>query len=200
MSTVERAFAGQRLFVEVPMGLTDWVPAVEVLLQEGLRALAFHVDEVGRLAEALALFGRRARLGAWGALTPRAVSDAVGAGAHFVTSPIGDPRLAAAAGETPYLPGGLTPSELVAAVGDVVQVVPADTMPIIYARSLRPLIGGRQFVATGRLEPYQCTMWAEAGAAAIGLSGDSLVDQGGSVDLGKLRTRCRSYVEAVARP
>lgn len=199
MSVVERALAGQRLFVELPVGVTDWVPALEVAVQEGLRAAAFHVDDVALLPEALAIFGRRARLGVWGAATPDAVADAVAAGAHFVTSPVGARPLLDAAGDTPFLPGGLTPSELVAAPGDAVQVVPADAMPMTYARALPSLLGGRPFVATGRLERFQCEMWFQAGAQAVGVAGALLLGEAVTVGLGELRRRCQGYASVAPK-
>lgn len=196
MSFVEQGLGGQRLFVEVPAGVDDWVPAVEVAIQEGLRAIAFHVAEASLLPEALALFGRRARLGVFGALTAEAVADAVAAGAHFVTSPVADAALAAAAGHVPFLPGGLTPTELRAAPDGLVQVVPADVMPMSYARALKDLVGGRPFAAAGRLERFQCEMWFDAGAAAIGVAGESLMGSSG-LDLGELRGRCQSFASLV---
>lgn len=196
MSVVERALAGQRLFVEVLAGDRPWVPAVEVALQEGIAALAFHASELDLLPQALGFFGRRARVGVWGAVTPGQVADAVARGAHFVTSPVALPGLSDAAGDVPFLPGGLTPSELVAAAGDVVQVVPADAMPMSYARGLAALLGGKQFVPCGRIERFQVDLWFASGAAAVGVSWASLLGEG-AVDLGALRDRCRSYVGAV---
>lgn len=198
MSFVDRALGGHRLFVEMPAGVADWVPSLEVALQEGIRAVAFHHTELSLLPDALALFGRRARVGVWGMVAPEAVRDAAAAGAHFVTSPVSGADLADAAGDTPFLPGGLTPSELVAAPGEEVQVVPADAMPMAYGRSLRSLLGGRAFIATGRLERFQLELWYDAGASAIGLSGDALLGPSAG-DLGELRDRCRSFVEAVRK-
>lgn len=196
MTFVERGLAGQRLFVELPAGVADWVPAFEVAIQEGVRGLAFWVEEVHLVPEALALFGRRARLGVFGALTPEDVRRAREAGAHFVTSPLGDAALVAAAGDLPFLPGGLTPTELRAAAGGLVQVVPADVMPMSYARSLASLLGGRPFAASGRLERFQCEMWFEAGAQVVGIAGETLVGPAG-LELGELRARCQSYASVV---
>lgn len=194
MGFVEQAFAGRQVFVELPVGIEEWIPVVEVAVQEGLRALAFHADETDVLTQALGLFGRRARLGVWGAATPDAVAGAVAAGAHFVTSPVARPEVADAAGAVPFLPGGLTPAELVAADGEVVQVVPADVMPMAYARALPSLLGGRGFIASGRLERFQAQMWFDAGAQAVGIAGGVLVgDDPSAVDLGLVRERCQSY-------
>lgn len=199
MTFLEQGLAGRRVFAELPPGVAEWVPALEVAVQEGLRALAFHAGDVALLAEALPLFGRRARLGIWGATTAQAVSDAVGAGAHFVTSPIADAALAAASGGVAFLPGGLTPAELLAAPGDAVQLVPADAMPLAYVRALPTLLGGRRFVASGRAEPYQVGMWFTAGAAAVGVAlGDARPGSPGTLgDLGDLRSRCRALVAAI---
>ncbi len=200
MTFTERALGGRRLFVELPAaGVPEWVAAVEVLVQEGLGAVAFHVGHLDLLRQALPLFGRRARLGVWGALTPDDVAAAVASGAHFVTSPVGDPAEADAAGDIPFLPGGLTPTELAAAAREgEVQVVPADALPTAYARALPALLPGVGVVATGRLERFVCELWLTAGARAVGLSGvlwDANAPESGT--LGDLRLRCQSYAGLV---
>lgn len=203
MTFRDRALAGQRLFVEFPDDrLADWLPAAEVLVQEGLAAWAFPIAQLDLLPEALAVFGRRARVGVRGALTPDDVARAAASGAHFVTSPVASPALADTAGDLPFLPGGLTPTEvLTAARGGAVQVVPADALGTAYARTLPRLLPGVELVATGRLERFQAELWLQGGAAAVGLSGVVLRPESGPGvsaddvpnDLAEVRRRAQSY-------
>lgn len=199
MSALIDALAGQRVFVEVPEGgVTDWIAVCEVMAQEGIAAWAFPAGSA-ELGDALAIFGRRARVGVRGARTPRQVEDAFAAGAHFVTSPIWQPDLVAAAGGRPLLPGGLTPTEVEAAsvaVGTA-QVIPADAMGMSYARWLCELMAATPPVATGKLERFQAEMWLEAGAPAVGLAGSILGRETGpdarSNDPDEVRRRCQTY-------
>ncbi len=204
MTFRDRALAGQRLFVEFPDDrLADWLPAAEVLVQEGLAAWALPVAQLDLLPEALAVFGRRARVGVRGAATPQDVARAAASGAHFVTSPVASPALADAAGEVPFLAGALTPTEVMAAAagGGAVQVVPADVLGTAYARTLPRLLPAVELVATGRLERFQTELWLQAGAAAVGLVGVILRPESGPGaaaddtpnDLEEVRRRAQSY-------
>ena len=97
MSGVVEALEGRTLFAELPRGLSGWMGACEVLLQERVRAWAFPVGDGSALADSLRVFGRRARIGVRGVRTPQEVSTPA-AGAHFVTSPVASPELLEAAG------------------------------------------------------------------------------------------------------
>lgn len=204
MTFRERALGGQRLFVEFPDDrLADWLPAAEVLVQEGLAAWALPVSQLDLLPDALAVFGRRARVGVRGALSAAEVARAAAAGAHFVTSPIAGRALADAAGDTPFLAGALTPGEVVAAAvaATAVQVVPAEALGTAYARTLPRLVRGVELVATGRLERFQAELWLQGGAAAVGLAGVVLRPETGPGvagedapnDLAEVRRRAQSY-------
>ncbi len=202
MGVIAEALGGQKVFVEFPAtGVREWIAAAEVLVQEGLTAWALPVGMLGDLPDAVAIFGHRARVGVWGVLTPADAARAAAGGAHFITSPIASADLVAAAGGTPCLLGALTPGEVAAALDSgatAVQVVPADVMAMHYSRTLPALFPGVELVATGRFERFQCEMWLQAGAAAIGLSGMVVKPEGGGPgaaenDLDAVRRATQTY-------
>ena len=202
MSGVVEALEGRTLFAELPRGLSGWMGACEVLLQERVRAWAFPVGDGSALADSLRVFGRRARIGVRGVRTPQEVSDAFAAGAHFVTSPVASHELLEAAGGRPLALGGLTPNEVHDALGlgaTTVQVIPADALGMAYARALGDLFSGAELIASGRLEPFQCEMWHDAGAIAVGLAPGVLFPEaakGATPDLDALRRRAREFASA----
>ncbi len=184
MSVLEAALRGHRVVIEVPRsGVSDWVALGELLLQEGLGAWAVPVEQFHLVPEMLSLFGFRARLGACGVTDADGVRLAVGAGVHFVLSPVSSPDLVEAAGDVPFLGGALTPTEVaraVAAGADGVLVHPADALGSAYGRTLPPLFPGVDVVPWGRLERYQAEMWLDAGAAAVVVSDVVLRAEDGS--------------------
>lgn len=201
--------AGERLFVEFPSGgVADWVAIAETLIEEGLRAWTVPADRLDLLADALAIFGYRARIGVSGVTTPGVLTDALASGAHYVTSPVWTPALQRAAGGAPWLPGALTPTEVAAALdggATVVQVVPAEALGIAYPRTLTALLPGACLVATGRLDGALGEEWARAGVRALGVQGgivlpESPDDPAREVlnDPGEVRRRARRVVQLLA--
>jgi len=201
MSDLHTALGGRRVFVEFPTGgVQEWVAAAEVLIQEGLAAFCLGRDQLELLPDALALVGRRARVGVHGLTDAAGVRAAVAAGAHFLTSPVADPALVDAAGDVLLVAGALTPTEVAAAAragAGAVQVVPADVLGAAYARVLPGLLPGVPLVATGRLERFQADMWLQAGARAVGLTGVVLAPESGPQgrpnDLEDVRRRARGF-------
>ena len=67
-----------------------------------------------------------------------------------------------------------------------------------YVRSLGPLLGEVELVATGRLERFQVEMILATGVAAVGVSGVLLEAELPGADhavndLAEVRRRCQSY-------
>jgi 2-dehydro-3-deoxyphosphogluconate aldolase / (4S)-4-hydroxy-2-oxoglutarate aldolase len=202
MLSVVDALKGARVFAELPAGLPGWVGVCEVLLQERLKAWAFAASDVDLAAEALRVFGRRARVGVRGARTPEQVRDAAAVGVHFITSTVAYRELLEAAGDTPIALGALTPNEIQYALGlgsQTVQVVPGDSLGMSYARALADMFGEAELLPIGRLEPFQCDMWRDSGAKAVGLAPGVLfptldANRSAEVDLDVLRRRVREFV------
>ena len=102
----------------------------------------------------------------------------------------------AAAADTPLVLGGLTPSELSAALRfgtAAVQVLPCDALGSLYARTVTGLFADEPLIATGRLERFQCELWLDAGAVAVSPTGAFSTDDVEDPDLTDLRRRAQGY-------
>ncbi|HBX80640.1 MAG TPA: hypothetical protein DEG88_02140 [Propionibacteriaceae bacterium] len=204
MASLVDALQGRRLLAEFPTeaALPQWLPAAEVLIQEGIRAWAFPLVDADRIADALRLYGRRARIGVYGLRTAEEVREAAALGVQFLTSPVTGEDLIEAAGDVPFAPGAMTPNEIhrAEALGaTTVHLVPADALGMAYGRALALLFPGSQILATGRLERYQCEMLLESCASAVGLQAGVLFPETatdaepGPLDLEALRRRAQEY-------
>lgn len=136
---------------------SDAVPLASALLRGGLRV----IEVTLRTSEALAAIEAIARglpdavVGAGTVLTGADVTRAVEAGARFLVSPGLTPDLVAAGlgSELPYIPGAVTPSEVIAAREQgfsLLKFFPAAASGGIEAlRQLAPVFPGIAFCPTG---------------------------------------------------
>src|SRR5579859_87038 len=93
---------------------------LDTLVESGIRSLEVTLNTPGALEairRAVGRFGPDVAVGAGTVRTVADVEDSVAAGAQFLVSPHTDPALGERARElaAPYLPGALTPTEIVAA-------------------------------------------------------------------------------------
>ncbi|HZB92863.1 MAG TPA: bifunctional 4-hydroxy-2-oxoglutarate aldolase/2-dehydro-3-deoxy-phosphogluconate aldolase [Stellaceae bacterium] len=135
----------------------DAVPLASALLRAGLRV----IEVTLRTPEALAAITAIARglpdvvVGAGTVLTGADVTRAADAGARFLVSPGLTPDLVAAGlgSELPYIPGAVTPSEVIAAREQgfsVLKFFPAEPSGGVEAlRHLAPVFPGIAFCPTG---------------------------------------------------
>ena len=98
------------------------------------------------------------------------------AGADFVVAPICDVTLVRAALELgmPVIPGGFTPTEIVAAWSagaTFVKVFPASAVGPTFVRELRGPLPEIDLVPTGGVESTNAAAFLAAGAAAVGIGG-----------------------------
>ncbi len=178
--------------------LDDVVGAVEVLIQEGFSRFALPASGEA-FADAVAIFGARATLGALRVSTIVGVESAAAAGAGFVLADVASGELAesaARAGLACYLPA-MTPTEI-RAVLDHPHVAgallyPADVVGHAMAHRLAELGLADRVVPLGGVGAYAAGEWSKAGSPAVcvdqALLGDALA--GGSLAL--LRDRCGSF-------
>jgi 2-dehydro-3-deoxyphosphogluconate aldolase / (4S)-4-hydroxy-2-oxoglutarate aldolase len=110
-------------------------------------------------------------------LNREAVQEAIAAGAQFLFAPHTDPtliRVAIDAG-VPLVSGALTPTEILTAWQSgaaSVKVFPIQAMGgASYIRSLREPLGKIPLIPTGGVTPENAGEFLEAGAIAVGLSG-----------------------------
>jgi 2-dehydro-3-deoxyphosphogluconate aldolase/(4S)-4-hydroxy-2-oxoglutarate aldolase len=189
--------AGTRVIVALPPAeLDDLVAAGEVLIQEGLSVWTLPYARRHELEGLRQVFGRRARLGIADLRTPAQVADAAAAAPDLMFTPFADRDLLAAAGGLPLILGGLTPTEIAAALrlGPVaVQAVPCDALGSLYARALTALFPDEHLIATGRLERFQCEMWLHSGATGVCPTSAFSTTDVEDPDLADLRRRAQGY-------
>ena len=107
------------------------------------------------------------------------LDDALRAGADFGVAPLFDPELARAALEAglPFVPGGMTPTELAAAWragATFVKLFPASAVGASFVRELRGPLPDLALIPTGGIDAENAAPFLAVGAAAIGI-GSALV-------------------------
>jgi 2-dehydro-3-deoxyphosphogluconate aldolase/(4S)-4-hydroxy-2-oxoglutarate aldolase len=104
---------------------------------------------------------------------------AVLAGAAFLVSPFPAPEVRAFAeqGGVPFVEGGFTPGEVAAAAArGPAKIFPAHVGGPAYVRSLLALMPGATIVPTGGVQPEDVDAYLRAGAAAVGINAERLLD------------------------
>jgi 2-dehydro-3-deoxyphosphogluconate aldolase / (4S)-4-hydroxy-2-oxoglutarate aldolase len=103
---------------------------------------------------------------------------ALDAGATFIVGPNGDPAIAELCAErgVGYVPGTLTPSEMVAALSwgcRLVKVFPVAAVGgPAYVKAVRGPLPSLQVMATGGVGPADLRAYLEAGVACVGMGGE----------------------------
>lgn len=182
----------------------DLRSAADVLVGEGVPLLevAMNTPDAAQLIRELRqVYEGRLTLGAGTVLDAGLAEQAVEAGAAFLVSPHWDGEVAAAAGRlaVPYIPGALTPTEILGAWragASMVKVFPAATVGPEYLCQLRGPLPEIPLVPTGGITVANAAEFIAAGAAALGVGG-SLLRPG--VDSSVLRGQVAAFRAAVAR-
>lgn len=179
----------------------DLVGVVEVLVQEGFLSFSVPIgtEELDILAP---IFGARARIGASSVRSAEDVRRAAALGAGFVLADLVDEELLRAAtdaGLANYAPA-MTPTEARTALRlplTGVTLEPADVVGHAMAGHLRRVGLIDRVVPSGGLGAYAAGEWFKAGAPAVCVDSTLLADAPKGGDLGKLRDRCGSFLNAV---
>lgn len=163
---------------------TDYQTAMElvsILIEAGLSAIEITLDGSDALSIITTLKKDYPTLciAAGTVLTPNDVQNAVVAGADFLISPHWDPLLFAEASkhETLYIPGVLTPTEVMQAHHfgvNVLKLFPASSLGPQYLQDLRGPFANTLFIPTGGITPETAVTFLNAGAVAVGM-GSSLM-------------------------
>ena len=111
--------------------------------------------------------------------TVEQIEWAVEAGAEFAVSPHFEPDLIIAALETnlPYLPGAITPTEIVQCFDSgaaAVKIFPANLVNPAYLKAIAAPLPEVPLMPTGGISPDNFIAWLEAGAVAVGMGGNLL--------------------------
>ena len=183
-----------------------FVPSSEVLHEAGLQVFEYTLTTGGALD---ALAAARAAmpaavLGIGTVRTPDDLRRAADAGAHFAVSQVFLPRLveAAAALGLSYVPGALTPTEIVSAWETGVPAVKVSPIGplggVDYLRELRGPLPDVALMPTGGVTLEAAAEYLRLGAVAVGVSGALFGDALTSGDLTALRGRAEQVVAAAA--
>jgi 2-dehydro-3-deoxyphosphogluconate aldolase/(4S)-4-hydroxy-2-oxoglutarate aldolase len=165
-----------------------FIDASSVLWEAGIRCFEFTLTSEGAIAAVSAFREQRpeAIVGVGTVRTGDQLAAAHAAGAAFAVSQIFLPRLAVRAHELgmPFVPGALTPTEIVTAwesgVTSLVKVSPIGPVGgVAYLKELRGPLPDIALMPTGGVTLESAGAYLAAGAAAVGVSGavfgDSLI-------------------------
>jgi 2-dehydro-3-deoxyphosphogluconate aldolase/(4S)-4-hydroxy-2-oxoglutarate aldolase len=146
----------------------------------GARAVEITTTVPGAAALIATLRGSLASgvlVGAGTVLSMRQLDAVLAAGTQFVVAPGLDRAIVerCAAARVPVVPCALTPTEVTAgrALGlDALKLFPADSVGPGHLRALRSVFPDIAFVPTGGVRAANAAAWFDAGAHALGLSGE----------------------------
>jgi 2-dehydro-3-deoxyphosphogluconate aldolase/(4S)-4-hydroxy-2-oxoglutarate aldolase len=184
-----------------------FVKASEVLYEAGFRCLEFTMTTAGALGAVKRVcveLPDDLLVGVGTVRTEEHVREAIDAGAHFLVSQVYRPHLVEAARsyDVPFIPGALTPTEILDAwEGGVPAVKISPIGPVggvDYLEQVRAPLPEVPIVPTGAVDADDIGAYLEAGAVAVGLSGpftgDSLDPDG---DLNGLAARAHAALQAL---
>ncbi|HEY0949471.1 bifunctional 4-hydroxy-2-oxoglutarate aldolase/2-dehydro-3-deoxy-phosphogluconate aldolase [Nocardioides sp.] len=159
---------------------SDAIEVARLLVEAGVTALeiTFTIPSadtvISRLVDEL---DGRVLVGAGTVLNTALADAALAAGAQFLVSP-GMPDDAQAlsdrCGSVPFIPGVLTPTELMGAVArgaEAVKVFPASLVGPGYLSALHGPFPDTALIPTGGIDAVQAPAWIAAGALAVGIGG-----------------------------
>lgn len=182
------------------------VAVARVLYDAGLHAIEITLTTAGAvdaLGEVRASLPADAWIGAGTVMSAADVQAVSSAGAAFAVSPILDDGALAAASRLglPFVPGALTPTEIVTAWRSgcaAVKVSPVSSVGgADYIRQVGAFLPGIPLMPTGGIPPADVPAYLAAGAIGVGLGGPLLGDalsQGGDVEAlaGRVATLLRA--------
>jgi len=184
-----------------------FLAVARVLLDAGIPAVEMTLTTTGAfeaIAAARSTFPADAIVGAGTVRSLHQVHAAIDAGAQFLVSQITDAELiaAAAARGVPFIPGALTPSEIVNAwrLGvEAVKVSPVGPVGgLSYVAELAGPLPEIPLFPTGGVLIEDAAAFLNAGAAIIGLSRDLIRDAlSADGDLDAMAERARTVVHSV---
>lgn len=184
-----------------------FVTASEVLYAAGFRCLEFTMTTTRALAaveQVRSALPDDLVVGVGTVRTHQHVKEAIDAGAHFLVSQVYRPPLveAARARDIPFIPGALTPTEILDAwEGGVPAVKISPIGPVggvEYLEQVRAPLPEVPIVPTGGVDANEIGAYLDAGAVAVGLSGrftEDALDPGG--DLSALDARARAAIQTL---
>ncbi|HBT39579.1 MAG: 2-dehydro-3-deoxyphosphogluconate aldolase/4-hydroxy-2-oxoglutarate aldolase [Thermotoga sp. 50_1627] len=152
------------------------------------------VEVIGQLSREL---GNEILLGAGTVLDPYTAKIAIEAGARYIVAPNLSEETALLCNKhrIPYVPGVLTPTEIVRAleVGcELIKLFPASAVGPNYIKAIHGPLPQARLMPTGGIGLENVKEWIKAGAAAVGVGGG--LTKGSEEEI---RDRARRFVELI---
>lgn len=210
MQTLQALVAGRPVVAVLRAPSADrFAAAVDVLAEAGLPAVEVTLSTAGALeciADLRARHGQSLAIGAGTIRSPQDARAALDAGAQFVVSQVTDAGVATAVREAgvPYVPGALTPNEVIAAWSLQVEAVKISPVGPLggpaYIRELHGPMPDVPLMPTGGVELDDVPAYFAAGATLVGASArlvrDALLAGGDLAALGARAEHLMTLVPA----
>ncbi|GIM44833.1 ketohydroxyglutarate aldolase [Collibacillus ludicampi] len=155
----------------------DAIEKADALIEAGITCIevTFTVPNAGDVIQYL-VKRKGCHVGAGTVVTAQQVQEAITAGARFLVSPgySFDVDMAAKDANVPYIPGVLTPTDIMAALAQghrLMKLFPANVLGPGYLRGLREPFPQVSFMPTGGISIADMNDWFAAGAVAVGMGG-----------------------------
>jgi 2-dehydro-3-deoxyphosphogluconate aldolase / (4S)-4-hydroxy-2-oxoglutarate aldolase len=154
------------------------VPLARAIVQGGIGVLEVALTSPGAMAAIgqIALEVKGAIVGAGTVLDERQAEAAIEAGGQFLMSPGFSPAILRTATQrgVPYIPGALTPTELITVFEHglrEIKIFPAGSLGASYIRDLLGPFPDLRAIPTGGVTMENARAFLEAGAVAVGVGG-----------------------------
>ncbi|MGE6630272.1 bifunctional 4-hydroxy-2-oxoglutarate aldolase/2-dehydro-3-deoxy-phosphogluconate aldolase [Bacillus sp. NPDC077027] len=153
----------------------EGIDTIHRLIAKGVRAIevTYTTPNAERI---IAAFRDQKHLivGAGTVTTIQEAQSAIQAGSAFIVSPGYLPAISEHLSfhDTLYVPGVLTPSEIMQAMSDghrLLKLFPSGSFGLSYMKNLRGPFPQVEFIPTGGIHPNDVPKWLEAGAVAVGV-------------------------------
>jgi len=206
MRNLQALLGDQPVVVVLRASTAERFPAaVDVLVDAGFRTVEVTLTTAGALSSIAGLrarHGAQLTIGAGSIRTPGDAQAAIEAGARFVVGQVTNREVAQVArtARVSYVPGALTPNEILSAWSlgvDAVKVSPVGPLGgASYIRELHGPLPDVPLFPTGGVEPDHVLEYLSAGAEIVGLSARLIQDAlGPSGDLSALGQRSERVVQ-----
>src|SRR2546430_8910590 len=196
ISPLDQLLASRVIAIVRTHSKDEIVPLARAIVQGGIDVLEVALTSPGAIAAIgqIASEVKGAVVGAGTVLDERQAEAAIEAGSRFLISPGLSPRILRAATKRgiPYIPGALTPTELITIFEHglrEIKIFPAGSLGPSYIRELLGPFPNLRAIPTGGVTTENARAFLEAGAVALGVGGalTGRVPQG-SYDLVAKRT------------
>ena len=178
LARLDRLLASRVIAIVRTHSQDDIVPLARAIVQGGIDVLEVALTSPGAIAAIgqIASEVKGAVVGAGTVLDERQGQAAIDAGSQFLISPGFSPRILRAATKRgiPYIPGALTPTELITIFEHglrEIKIFPAGSLGPSYIRELLGPFPNLRAIPTGGVTTENARAFLEAGAVALGVGG-----------------------------